>query len=347
MIYVNGEKITLTGNDKYSKEYARCVDEIRKIGFPVKFRAAKSTVHLRKKNDGTTVKTFAQQLIPFTTTSYGEDGAEEWTYSKGHPIMKHGELQFPIRSEWIKKPNFSLNEQDIDKIFYFLYKSRIFYKYKIFEVVNDKANAENDFKEKMDNTKLSNILYGSNSVLVNDEKKLRTIAKAWNVYGVDTLSKYQVILKLEAKLKKDSMRDSSVIDDFIASTGLDDFTKLRAMVQQSLDDDVLRYNARKFAFYFCNPDGTDGELIMKISRKDIDIKEEQLVYYLRDNPDKLDTIKLNMNIDVIDNFDIDTVDSLDWEDIKYQAKKIGLRIQGVKRDTLIEQLKEHYTGLKE
>lgn len=342
MIYVNNEAVTLDGDDKYSKEYKAGVEEIKKLGFPVKFKAAKGTIHHRKMKDGSTSKTFAQQFIPYTSISYGDDGAEEWTYSKTPPMMKNEEMKFPKSGEWLKKPTFSFGKQDIDKIFFFLYKSRIFYKYKMFEVVDDKARANKDFKEKVDAAKLNNILYSQDSVLLKDEEKLKTVAKAWNVHKVDSLTKEQIILKLENKLKKDMEEDSNIINEFIESTGLDDFTKLRAIVQQSIDNGVLRYNARKFGFYFCNIDGTDGERIMKISRKDIDIKEEKLSYYLKDNPDKLDTIKLNMGIDEDDDFNPDDIDSLEWEDLKHQAKKVGMRVQGVKKDNLIQQLKDHY-----
>lgn len=349
MLYVNGEKVDLTGTSKYAKEFQSAKKEIDKLGYPVQLRIVPTWVTGTQTTQGQWVQNIPVQKLNYAQIEHRSDeGSVEWRYTPTPPRTVNGELRWPMNGERYFENNRrieKIGKDKIDLIFFLLYKSP--YNGMIFNVVDEVSESEKEVEEEMKQVQLQKALY---DVLKGNPEKLRTVAQSWGV-SVGNVTNEAVILRRlksmviageNAKQKKKGVRG---IAEFLEDVQLNELTKIRALIQEARDASIIEFSSNKYNYgwFFLDRQGQPKDKITGIAPKSEDVKEQKLAEYLKNNTAILNTLKESLGYNPQDNFDPNLLDTYSYKGLQEIGKKIGLeKVVGIKQETLKEKIKEHY-----
>ena len=355
MIYVNGERVKLNGDSQYAKEFQKKKPEIEAVGWPVKLRIVPTWVTGTKASDGQWVQNVPPQFINFVATEFSEDeGSVEWRYSPTPARKKGDELIFPTRGERFFENNkrvMSFNKDQIDLLFFLIYKSS--HKGRIFEVVDERGEAENRVSIKRKQAKLTEALYGTSSPLTGNFNMIKTVAQSWGIPNVERSTESLLLDNLErAVMEGQKMKDKGKnvrgIDEFIKDISMDELTKIRAVVQEAIDANVIAFNenTHNYGWFFLDGEGKWSTKIQTMSPRSYDIRQQKLAEYLLHNKSVLNMIKAEIgHEEEPDDLDPSKIREMKWEDIKKKGKELNIPVVGRPKEEVYRDFEKRY-GVK-
>lgn len=223
--------------------------------------------------------------IPLETDFTTEDGEKQiWAYCEGAPVI-HPNGQYDLgrkRSLTIQGDKVVSMGRDPDLAFYLAYVSP-FVRRKVLKIEDPVADAKKTGDKKRETVKRQTAIWN----MLTDDDKLRTMASAYGVSGANTKEPDVIRIELENILEVNDdrkKRDPSIrgTDDFLAEMNVNDNILLRGLVQRTIDDKLLSWNA----------DGkwrVGQKIIYHVSMPDLERKFDVLCNYLgqSNNNDKL------------------------------------------------------------
>ena len=355
MIYVNGERIKLNGDGQYAKEFQEKKPEIEALGWPVKLRILPTWVSGTQSSDGQWVQNVPPQFINYVATEFREDeGSIEWRYSPT-PARKRGdELVFPTRGERFFENNKrveSFRKDQIDLLFFLIYKSP--HKGRIYEVVDERGEAQKRVNTKREQAKLTEALYGPNSPLYGNINLTKTIAQSWGVSDVQRKTEALLIDELErivmnGQRLKEKGKNVRGIDEFVKDLQMDELTKIRAVIQEAVDANVIAFNenTHNYGWFFLDSKGKWSQKIQTMSPRSYDIKQQKLAEYLLHNKSVLNMIKAEIGQEQEpDDIDPSKIREMSWEELKKKGKELNINVVGRPKEEVFQDFEERY-GVK-
>lgn len=298
MLFKNGERIDLADKNSDNPD-VRDYQEKKKwvkenIGFPVVFKVKSSYVSRQERTDGKIEFYMSPLYLPNSCTFATEDGHEEWTWSPRNPkINKHGDKEFPREYKRFiyDKQVFALGEKDMDRIYFLLFKNPNFLK-SYFDLDDEKIKASEKVSAKMKEAEIMKLFYDEDSILQKDEKRLREIARAWNLPDVQKLSKDQILDRLEKTVREQDFKGIKTIKEFKESCQLGDYyVEVAAMIQKAEDLGIIKADDKVSTWFYVNADGSYGEKICSIMAGRWDYRYEILKDYIFAEKDHIGRMK--------------------------------------------------------
>ena len=280
------------------------------------------------------------QTIPVFNTVKNKNGNDDdfWIYcSKPPKILQNGEKEYD-KAPMIISRQMNVQTSERDKLFYLLYLSGAGINGRIYAINEEKENDQKAAKLG-EGARINYMIFDEYSPVT--ETTIRRIAKAFGVGNVDKLPTSKVKLLLKgiidvADSTYDTYRDSKA---FIQAINMDDATNIRAMVQEAIDQDRIKYDEIACSYFYCN---TEGEPIKKIMNVDILISN--------DNMKRLNAL---CNLFVTNNIKYEeltrllnyTVDDVDFSIYNYVSLKKFLADHGESGKGSMEEVVERATNL--
>jgi hypothetical protein len=352
MLFKNGERLDLSGNSPEALDYQKKFKEVENtLGFPIVFKRTDSYITYSElfNDSGQKQATIAQTptiIIPHKSSVPKENGEiDEWIWSPVIPRKKDGEYIFPreVQKLMFDKVVFTLDKKEFDKAYFLLYKNPNFSRY--YKVDNKRVVAKESVETKIKEAKIYNAFYGEDSILLRDEKKLREIARAWNLTHVDKKSKEEVLEELEHLVREQDTKGIRSVQDFLESiSGIQD-VKLSAMLQKAKDINIITFDERTSAWYYVT-NGVLQEKICDIPKSEKASKFEMLREFIEAN--KKQENKIKSLIDTYDNvpqdIDIDNLENEDWETVKRYCNLKGIETtrQGRTKKQVFEDIRKQF-----
>jgi len=167
-----------------------------------------------------------------------DNGSEIWRYAENIIIDEKGRKRYTPK-KFIFSGVRMLDRKEIELIYFLLNKSEFcqggknegrMVKFMFEDLVTD---AEKKVEKRKLNAKLDMLLYGEE--LAVPEEKLRDVAKAYFIQGVDAFTLSQVKLALETKIKE----DKDGIHKFFEMVNADEEIKTRVSITRAIDMGIL------------------------------------------------------------------------------------------------------------
>ncbi len=208
-------------------------------------------------------------------------GMEVWRYAEDVVFDSKGKKKYVPKKFRFNGSRF-LDRNEIELIFFLLFKSE--YRLKSAEELKADKNlkqtripkfmfedlvseAEKKAEAKAMESKISVLLY--NKELGLPEDRIRLVAKAYHIKGVDELSLSQVKILVDNKIHDKKLGGP---DKFFEMVNADEELEDRASLQKVIDLNYLRYDGSKNA-WFWNTEGENGKgALCKVSRNDVPVE---------------------------------------------------------------------------
>lgn len=346
MIYVNDEKANLKDSKTaVAKEFNAAMEYFNEVGWPINFKVRKSNLAKNETEDGQVYMVMAHWHINHSALVHTGTGTEFWRYTPTPPYLKDGTLVYPTEGKYqaYSKKRISFTRDKADLAFFLWYKSKPFRN--LYEIDDAKSVAEEKVKAEMDAIRLKSIFYGENSVLQKDKEKLATVARAYNVSNVKTLTDNQRLIALEGLVTEQIKKKKLTVDEFAESLQLDILTELSASIQKAVEDKLLTFDDTQNVWFYINADGAIGDRITQvpISRK------EDSYNYLRDHfkSDQKSLDKFEAHVKNLANrnitIDFDNLENLDWiNEVVPYCNLMGIKGTGAGRpkEVIFEEIRE-------
>lgn len=356
MLYVNGERVKLDGDSKYAKEFQSAKKEIEKVGWPVKLRVVYSWVHGTQTKDGQWVQHVPPQYINYVATEYREDeGSIEWRYSPTPARKKNDELIFPTRGQRFFENNkrvMSFNPDKIDLLFFLLYKSP--HRDSIYELVDERGEAQKRVEQKRQLARLTEALYGSNSPLSGNLTLTKTIASSWGIPKVQESTESLLLDRLERAVMegerlKNKGKNMRGIDEFIQDLSLDERTKIRAVIQEAVDKGIIGFseNTHNYGWFFLDSNNQWSDKIQTMSPRSYDVRQQKLADFLLHNKGVLNMLKTEIGqAEEPDDFDPLRIREPEyWKELVRKGKELGIKVVGRPKEEVYKEFEDKY-GVK-
>jgi len=330
MIYVNDKRQDLkTTNNVAGKEYKTAMDYFNTIGFPITFKVKPSVLSRNEDEHGHVYMIMPTYYIHHTALVNTEYGTELWKYTSIPPYEKDGILNWGQEGKNVayNKKRLTFDKNQADLAFFLWFKSKIFRT--IYDLDDAKAEATNKVKAEMDAMKLKMLFFGENSLLNTDNEKLATIARAYNVPRVDTMTDEQRLIALYKVIETLINKKNLTVDEFVESLSLDVLTELSAKIQKAHDLNQILFDEKQHSWFYVNEGGTIGNKIVQVPISKIDSKYPYLRDVLKANQRDLDTF----NAHVVDGdrnvlkIDFDNLENLSWMDeVVPYCQAVGIQL---------------------
>ena len=259
MLYKNGELYKLT-----AKDIAEVKRKFKK--FPVIVKYAKNrisppaTPHNYPKPDKP-----AGISVPFVSQLKTKSGIEEWRYAEHKTITAKGEVIWEPRN-FAVEGTIAIDEKDIEKLWW-LYNICPFIeggknrnkKPPKFEFEDKISDAERKAMMEERISEVKALIYSSKLGL--GEEKLRIIAKAYFIPGVDEMTFAQVKLAVEHEVLRNK-RDG--YEKFLDMVNIDDVVKTKGLLQIAIDRKVIIYMVNKKVWAWVTQDGSRNEPFVSV-----------------------------------------------------------------------------------
>jgi len=338
MLYVDSQLLDVNSNTKAAQEFKEAKKQILdqyKGRFPLSFK-----VKYKYRVDPVTKEILPGRVTWLRWHSMSdslEDGSHSWEYS---PVMgikdDKGRLKFPSTGEVVSK-SLKIDVDQIDKIFFLLYKSRA--------VKNGLVYLEDKIKE-ADDKQLSNELKAQVNyyIWVKDAlstTKLLIIARAYGIMDVEKMTDNQIRIELEKKLESLYKNDKNIYQKFIDDLQLNKTTRIKATIQQAIDENKIYFNPSKFTLEWANVEADTNSVIVQILPNEYDKKLEYVTDRLANElSDKYELIQKSLNTQVDE-----VIDFTNIEFMRKMAKRFGIKMGQRKfedwQSEVIAKLKEH------
>lgn len=346
MFYINGKLLT---EESYPNQWKEVQEKIKEIQEQYKKRPI--TFKKRHKitiNPYRGLKEPVQGMfIPFTETVMGKTGTETWTYTKSIPEIKDGKVILHgddrryhfLGESWIIDPAI-----EPELAYFMLTKSSFVKKAKI--ILQDIAkNAQLITTERQRTAELNRLIYHDTSeihrVYTGDEFKTRQLAASWGIAMAlepDQLTYEEVQNLLYDRVlageNEPEGLDKRGIDRFILEAQSPHITNTRAIIQRAFDKDIIYYEPMKNAILLCS----NGDRFMEIPASEAHRYKEYLCRVLPGEEDKMRS--LDLSVHDIPSIQPKQVDKMSMDELRELAQKFQLKTFSIKKDVLIEQIKE-------
>ena len=350
MLFKDNERVDLAkGESPEAKDYQEKKKWVRKnIGFPVFFKVTDGYVSPQEKKDGTIEYYMPSIALPNVSHFRTEDGVEEWRWCPIMPRKKNGEYEYPreYKRTWYDKKVLKLDEKDMDRIYYLLYKCPEFKRY--YTLDDAKVKASELVADKIREAKITGVFYGENSILLKDEKKLREIARAWNISNVEKKSRDQMLSELETTVREQDIKGIRSIDDFIENTQVNHYVEVGALIQKAEDMKLIKFDDRSSCWFYMNQDLV-GDKIFEVTRQRYESRYEDLREYMFVEKDHITRLKSLVNANDVPRemvLDINNLENEDWEKIMAFCNKNGIASTGRSRTKAVvfAAIRKHMRG---
>jgi|GEM_PF-3608437 len=322
MLFKNGELINVKGDSDEAKHYQEQLKWVEEnLGFPVIFKRTESYIsysdYSEDKNGQITkrVPETPMIIIPNVTPVSTNDGmgTDEWRWSRTVPRKKDGEYVFPrdSRSSKFDTAVFKVDKKDFDFAYFLSYKNPNFSRYYVVE--DKRKNAVDTFEMKVKEAKIINAFYGEDSILRKDDKKLREIARAWNIRHIETMTNPQILGQLETAVREQDHKGIKSIEDFLDSLKGGEDIQIGAMVQKAEDLKIVGYDHRTSFWFFLDNEGNLKDNICEVPKQEREYRYEILKEEVSIN----DTLK-NKIQSLIGAYDIPDDVKLNFDDLEHE-----------------------------
>lgn len=257
MLFKNGERYKMTPADEKGLDFNP--EKKPRLIYP-KERVRPSLAKDNRLPDKP--KSISFPLTAIRTTDKGID--DVWTYCDNYYKDNNGNMKFSPR-------NFSytgmVSIKNKELLFWFKkvcpwcengdnFSGKI-PKCRIEDLAGD---ARRRVQEKSANVEFETLLY--NERLGLSEEKLRTIAKAYFINGVDEMSLDQVKLALETYVKRDKLEG---VSKFLKLADADTIIEIKSRLQKAIDDRIIVFMLRDHKWAWVTENGKKNIEICKIS----------------------------------------------------------------------------------
>lgn len=264
MLLKNGEPYNLTANDvKALKQRFR--------HFPVVITYAKERIQppSTPHNIQQGIKDKPASIsVPFSAQVKTKSGIVEWRYAEVKKVTPSGNVLWePRRFALMEGHPESLSERDIEKLWW-LYNACPFVKGGLnfngkmpkFEFEDKVKDADMKAEYEAELSEIKALIYSERLGL--GEKKLRAIAKAYFVPNVDSLTFSQVKLAVEHEVFRDQNHGVEKFKDLVDS---DDVVKIKGMLQEAMDKNLLTFMAAKKTWAWVSGPGKKNVPVIEVS----------------------------------------------------------------------------------
>jgi hypothetical protein len=253
MILVNNAILNVKKTDKdydlasYAKEYQEGVSALR-VRFPSGIIQLQQNGYPRINKSLDPEFPDMPEVAPptyFKLTRTDPNGVI-WGYCKGRPkIEANGLASVPEGDNWDVVDgeilSINLNEKP-DYAFFIMYKSNLLKG--VLHIHDPQGERLKELQEKNDNIKVQSLIWSD-----LEDNKLRTVAQAWGVSGVDKKEILVIKDELEKKIlsmdadKKKHPENLMLrgVAEFISDTKTDEVTRPKAIVQMAFDSGKLKF----------------------------------------------------------------------------------------------------------
>lgn len=335
MIYVNDKQQSLKDfQSPVGKEYKKAMDYFNGLGWPIRFKVKPSILARNEDENGHVYMVMPTYFIHHTALVNTEYGTELWRYTPVPPYEKDGILNWPQEGQNVayRKKSVTFEKNQADLAFFLWFKSKIFKT--IYDIDDAKSEATNRVQAEMDAMKLKMLFYAEDALLRNDEEKLATVARAYNVPRVDTMTNEQRLVALFKVVEGLIIKKSLKLDDFIESLSLDILTELSANIQEAHDKNNILFDEKQHSWFYVNREGNVGDRIVQVPISKIDSKYHYLRDYLKGNQKFLDEFNAHVkdNTRNIITIDFDNLENLSWMDeVVPYIQSVGIKGTGAGR----------------
>jgi len=289
MIYKNGKQVDLDPNKK--KEL------LAKFDFPVRVKYVKNFI----KYDSVNKKNVMPPSIgvPFNSTVYVDGDVAEYRYAKSVTLRDNQNYYVP--DSFIVQEFETINEQDIDKLYYLYF----FCPYMHNGAIAEKARKEGkrldimpkfifedlkgEAKEFVEREKMKVTVEAliSNPDLGVDESDLRRIAKIMFIPNASTED--IDILRKDLIMKTKTAKGTEGYEAFLeAKKNLGNST-VKLILSEAIETGLIKFDGRSSKWFFIEEDGEKGDVVT-IVPKGAD-KDRALVDFLKEETESLDEIR--------------------------------------------------------
>lgn len=257
MIYRNGEQYKLTAEDI---KLVRL--KFRKFPLRLKYPEDRVRKSMSKHNilpDKPNSISFPLEALVKTSS-----GSETWRYAENRYVDAKGKVVFTPHKLHING-TMVLGETDMELI-YFLYAKCPYIEggknfqgraKAVFEDLIGKAE-EKASREEQEAT-LKALIYSSKVGL--PEKKLREVAKAYFIPGVDEMTFAQVKIAMEQSVRA----SRGGVETFLVMAEGGDVIEVRAMLQSAIDRGLIKYDPNRKTWFWGTTRGKKAEAIAQVS----------------------------------------------------------------------------------
>lgn len=346
MIFVNDKQQELKdGKSVSGKEYAKAMEYFNGLGWPIRFKVKPSILARNEDENGHVYMVMPTYYVHHTALVPTEFGTELWRYTPVPPYEKDGILNWPQegQSAEYNKKSISFDKTQADLAFFLWFKSRIFKT--IYNIDDAKAEANDKVQAEMDAMKLKMLFYAEDALLRNDEEKLATVARAYNVPRVDTMTNEQRLVALYKVIEGLIIKKSLTVNDFIDSLSLDILTELSAKIQKAQDFNQILFDENQHSWFYVNDDGTVGDRLVQVPISKIDNKHSYLRDVLKANQRDLDVFEKHVVSQTRNTLtiDFDNLENLSWtEEILPYIQAVGIPGTGAnrKKEVIFAEIRE-------
>ncbi len=277
MLALNGKEVDLSKDNKTTKEIKKCYEEIitrfklRKKNSYVRFNYPSYMVKKDTDNPGR-LKQRASQSIDLVGVESIDGVKNVWTYYKSTKIAENGETVIVEEPLLITPKGLTLQIDDLDLIFFLLYKSQLVEggknnyqnQTKMLALIDERKVAQKEADKIKAESKLNALIFNEEEMGGLSDDDLRSVASAYGIVSADT----EEIDIIRVALKNKINRTANGKDRFYEFVNLDEMTEIKIAIQRASEKKIIgidNSNKNKKRWAFCDKDGmARGEKICEL-----------------------------------------------------------------------------------
>lgn len=356
MLYVNNKFLNLDSKvsdefDAIRKDYNQKISSLKlRFGDYVTLKTRTQPV----RNSSGLLEPWKVVTAPLKQTVAGNNGSEEWLYTKSIPAIKDNYVVPDTLQEMIQYGELKISlDDDPDKAYFFIYKHEYVKSGKLY-IVDLKKDEEDKAEARAKEADLNSLIYGSQSALNLDKEKLRVVAKRWGVGNVEKMTPAQIKNALydvvrEGEYLKKTNSDRRGIYEFVEDCRIGNEVMIGSVIQEAIDQQLLYYNTETRQWCMDYKDGGKHPVLLAVSAYDSPLAREVLINTLAIDPVTFNTLTKALGREedkhVVKGMSIDDIENIDdYAILKEQAKLLNITIHGMKKEDLKASILQAMSG---
>lgn len=341
-LFVNGEffnhNLSVEEQPSHHKNFKKDFDT-----FKEEMRNLKDPVTLRIKRNIAPTDSIGQRVqgpstnIPYRVKRDTPTGSETWVYQDTFPSKNpSGDFAFKRVSQWVRK-QMSVPKNQADKLFFLMEKSG-FLGY-ILDHHDPAAIARKRKQEQELRHKFEWLMFNEDSDFVKDRDKMKDLARAYKIRNTDTKSFDEVQMELYDTIDKDPDKHKRKMRRFVEECYDTETIGRKVKIQRAIEKGYITFNTKDLTWMFAK-DGKPTAEICTVDRSAIGGGEsDALVDYLKRNPKDQKRLFNALKTGRMSEYIREDVDNLHKDEIKREAKILGLKVDFVKYEDVVDSLK--------
>lgn len=297
MLLCNGKLVDIDSSSKDAKFVREKFQELGKLGWPIRLKfpdTLKSKVILvdRGMNETHSWKYPEGFAIENTASIKTNEGIKRWTYFETEKPLDGGKSKYLPKRISVTSTNIIFSSEDIEKVFFLVYCSG---RCDLIEGLTEQAQPKRAFLQLDDkerearrvaaNRKKEYLVMDAlfNTQKLNDDQ-IRLLAKSYGRDGVDQIKEMDLLRNWIFDVVTKS-NDKESIDKFLSALTIPDDVKIRALIQDAKDLQVIMATRKGQNYKWCYLDenGKDGDTIVTFSPVEKPMKI--ILEFAKVNPD--------------------------------------------------------------